>query len=80
MLSSLFSISISLTLGKHFFNKELNFLWNRTIFSWNTSFYQSKLTWLHLVYGKILFFARHPLLMVYVECFPIIILDNCQQD
>ena len=27
-----------------------------------------QLTWLHLVYGKILYFPRHPLLMVYVEC------------
>ena len=29
------------------------------------------LTWLHLVYGKILFYARHPHLMVSEECYTI---------
>ena len=29
------------------------------------------LTWLHLVYGKILFYARHPYLMVFEENYTI---------
>ena len=59
----------------------------RTLFSLeqNIFFLEHKLlsvhlTWLHLVYEKILFFARHPHLMVYVEFFLYnIILDNCQK-
>ena len=61
-------------------------LW-KSIFSGTEQFFLEHklspvhLTWLHLVYVKILFLARHPHLMVYVECFFLynIILDNCQK-
>ena len=48
--------------------RKLNFSKTEQIFH-GTQNFTSQLTWLHLVYGKILLFPRHPLLMVYVECY-----------
>ena len=48
------------------FNKELNFSRTESIFFREHKLSPIQLTWLLLVNGKMLYFPRHPLLMVYV--------------
>ena len=49
------------------FNKELNFSRTEPIFFREHKLLPVQLTWLLLVYGKMLYFPRHPLLSVYVD-------------
>ena len=49
------------------FNKETQFLYNRTDFFMEHKLLPVQVTWLHLVYGKMVYLPQHPLLMVYVE-------------
>ena len=51
-------------------DKELNFSRTEPIFFREHKLLPVQLTWLLLVYGKMLYFPRHPLLVVYVECYP----------
>ena len=61
----------SLNIQTIFYNKELNFSITEQFFSLEHKLLPVLLTWLHLVYGKILFSTRHPHLMVYVENYSI---------
>ena len=62
-------------------NRELIFSRTEPIFSKKHKLLPVQLTWLLLVYGKILYFARHPLFVVYVECYPLQYnLDNLPKD
>ena len=48
-------------------NKELNFSETEQYFLFEHKLLPVLLTWLHLVYGKMLFYTKHSHLMVYVE-------------